>query len=654
MTEEKDIAESGDGLDGMDEVAREINPASLVGEIERALAGAEGRGARPSDNSFSMSLSTAISLLPRQYVREADLQSVGDDTIDVGIKDLFGQLLTGKVEMPVADLAFFIPLHLIYRAALDDQQIIRLPVQSVVRSLGIMAFRQRTPKEIRFYDIVDMEDPFREAEAAQEESVGIILEEEPQAKVEEKPPVELAPPPAAQEEAKAEEKPETVVDTKKAAVRTRRTLARKTIVEEAKPVAVEAPSPQPAVVAPPAPAVKPVEPAVAAPTPAPAGQVNLEYPIAHALDSIPKKYLIAGAVEPDRSQRVGLDIPDLFVQLRRGKVNIPLAALATAMPPGLVSEEARKDSTTVVNLPLGSVVAFVGVEQLKQMTPTGKREYDIDRMADPFKEPEVLPKLVRGEKAKHRDVVEQGESMGGQPSAESVMTADTQVTEHVKVSDSPLDLSYREIPGNVNINSTTVEELMLFPGVTETLAKAILKRGDRPGGFKSIFELMEVPGVDVSLFQQMTGMDVGPNHYHRRNRLAGLLGIHPQKVSDLQLVARTIAGKPGLSGCVISDNEGLLLAEGGDGKVAVGMTAVLPRILREIRHDMELIEEVNVETMSLSIGGKFYTVSAGGNVILTVLHANNMLSEIELSFVRKVRRDLTWLLSFRAFAGPRV
>lgn len=69
---------------------------------------------------------------------------------------------------------------------------------------------------------------------------------------------------------------------------------------------------------------------------------------------------------------------------------------------------------------------------------------------------------------------------------------------------------------------------------------------------------------------------------------------------------------------------------------------------------MELIEEVNVETMSLSIGGKFYTVSAGGNVILTVLHANNMISEIELSFVRKVRRDLTWLLSFRAFAGPRV
>ncbi len=49
--------------------------------------------------------------------------------------------------------------------------------------------------------------------------------------------------------------------------------------------------------------------------------------------------------------------------------------------------------------------------------------------------------------------------------------------------------------GVVNVNTATVEELQLLPGIGEARARAVVAERKRRGGFKSVDELVEVKGI---------------------------------------------------------------------------------------------------------------------------------------------------------------
>ena len=54
--------------------------------------------------------------------------------------------------------------------------------------------------------------------------------------------------------------------------------------------------------------------------------------------------------------------------------------------------------------------------------------------------------------------------------------------------------------GTVNVNTASLEELTLLPGIGESRAKALIETRKRLGGFKSVDDLMEVKGSgDASL-----------------------------------------------------------------------------------------------------------------------------------------------------------
>jgi len=58
----------------------------------------------------------------------------------------------------------------------------------------------------------------------------------------------------------------------------------------------------------------------------------------------------------------------------------------------------------------------------------------------------------------------------------------------------------RKLEGVVNVNTASVEELQLLPGVGAARARAIVELRKQRGGFKSLEELREVKGLgDASL-----------------------------------------------------------------------------------------------------------------------------------------------------------
>ena len=54
------------------------------------------------------------------------------------------------------------------------------------------------------------------------------------------------------------------------------------------------------------------------------------------------------------------------------------------------------------------------------------------------------------------------------------------------------------LTGVVNVNTATLEQLVLLPGIGEARAKAVIAARKLRGGFKSVTELLDVKGIGES------------------------------------------------------------------------------------------------------------------------------------------------------------
>ena len=59
------------------------------------------------------------------------------------------------------------------------------------------------------------------------------------------------------------------------------------------------------------------------------------------------------------------------------------------------------------------------------------------------------------------------------------------------------------LEGVVNLNTATVEQLQLLPGVGEVRANAIVDLRKQKGGFKSLDELEDVKGVGPAMMERL-------------------------------------------------------------------------------------------------------------------------------------------------------
>ncbi len=60
-----------------------------------------------------------------------------------------------------------------------------------------------------------------------------------------------------------------------------------------------------------------------------------------------------------------------------------------------------------------------------------------------------------------------------------------------------------KLSGVVNVNTATLEELTLLPGIGDSKARAILKAREELGGFKNVSDLMQVKGIGEKAFERL-------------------------------------------------------------------------------------------------------------------------------------------------------
>jgi len=196
--------------------------------------------------------------------------------------------------------------------------------------------------------------------------------------------------------------------------------------------------------------------------------------------------------------------------------------------------------------------------------------------------------------------------------------------------------------------------VLTLDGVTSGLAEAIVAHRQAHGPWGSIFDLVNVPRLGRGTFRRITGMSYSETRRHRRRKLARLLRLPPREVGDLTTVAAAIAGLPGVAGCLLSDPDGMLMAESGATSYAAPMGAVIPRMFRLIHENMAVASVGGLDSVSLCVRDRLYTIVAGERFCLTVVHQTNRLTKTQITTIQKLADELDWLLSHRGYIGRAV
>ena len=374
------------------------------------------------------------------------------------------------------------------------------------------------------------------------------------------------------------------------------------------------------------------------------GDTKFLFPLGEVLNALPAKYVLDANITPeDRQRKVEIIIENLVDQLTSGEVRISVSRLVYGVPAGIIQSEAFRDDITMIALPLPSVVSAIDPASLARWTAKKKVKYDMDDLPDPFD-------FEQGGRAAESDAA------ASAPAPET--PAGAEVPPHGPAERSAADGSEPEewetvtdwLCG-VNLNAATAEQLMSLEGVTPRIASAVLAYRSENGPFRSIFSLQNVPGVGRKTFKKITGMPYSRTGRHRRLILSRLLGLRASDVSHLPTVVEAIASRPECQGCLISDMDGLVLAESDAEDRAAALAAIVPRMSKQLAENMAEIGGGCLQSFSVCLDGRMYTVVPGRQTYLTALHGANRLTAKHLRLLQKAARELDWLLSKRGYVS---
>ena len=409
-------------------------------------------------------------------------------------------------------------------------------------------------------------------------------------------------------------------------------------------------------------------------------ETAVELPLGQILQWIPERYVMRPLPDVSLERHVSIMIDDLFGQLASGNVTVSIAALVLDVPPGCVVSEAHQDTTGQATLPLSVVVGALDPQLLVERTAAAPLDIDMSSLPDPFKDPEGEDSTPAGTaETDTPDAAERTAPLIEEPERTAAgdetepLTREPTVQVRVEYQrpnipapeEKPVEAAKQETGrewidveaeqedrlGGVNINVADENQLLTLDSMTPALARHILEYRSTNGQFRSVFDLIHVPQLGRVRFRRMTGMPFSTCQRHRIRKLIKLLGLLPGEAHRLPSVVTRVLSRPGFAGCVISDHDGLLLAQQGADERASAMSAVIPRLFGQLDTNLAEMETEAAVSISICVGEQMLTIVRSRQIYLTVVHDRRKLTKGELTFARRVTDELAWLLGHRAYAG---
>jgi competence ComEA-like helix-hairpin-helix protein len=191
----------------------------------------------------------------------------------------------------------------------------------------------------------------------------------------------------------------------------------------------------------------------------------------------------------------------------------------------------------------------------------------------------------------------------------------------------------------INLNNCSSEDLLPIPGISPTLAAAIVKHRDKIGEFHRLEELLDVPGMTREAYSNLTG-EAPPTGLHPT--INELLGFAPEKELSLKDVTDRISCWPDVTGCLLSQKNGLaLVGTAPDFLDRQAIVAFAPRIFEDLNKSFGEITGRTTEELVIPTTGTSFHLMRDGDLYLIILSRVPQMPDRHLKIARMVLAGLS-------------
>ena len=563
-------------------------PRALAGNMARPIPAANEPPAQPASDgieAITVSLRSLVAVMPDQYFicprtdlwRRIDL----DTRIALPSDLIVPQLKIARVRLPLAVAVGLIP-HSILASPLPSisDETIPIALQEIVPQLPLNLFASQTKQsDLHEIDFSDNEIPTPFAEKNFTPATVEIRGPES---------VQLPPPPAPVQ-------PERPVETVEVSSDALEDEAVSIFAEKpaaAEPEATETSWTREPVVEPPSATV----------------EANVESPT---------------SVEPTTVEPVAEAAPSLAeVTEEPVFTEAPKAVETTATAEQPVVEQASPEPIAEAVSPAPTVTepATQAEPELTEAAPeTAETQRTIEQAVAPPQPPEVAP-------------VEESVT----PPAE---TTTTESGQEVQVPEPATPAStVGSTPAQVlaNLNRWSIADLARIEEIGPVLAQRIIEFRNTHGGFKSIEELHQIPGVGRRLFRTLASPS--------RRGLNRLFGIEHNEELTLQEIVRLTSQLKGVAGCILAMSDGVFLT----GELPAHLdretiSVFAPQLFRKVGRYMKELRAGEVTRLSVFTDQQPISILRAGDIFLIVLHDNRHFSKALLRRCERISQELSRL-----------
>ena len=378
--------------------------------------------------------------------------------------------------------------------------------------------------------------------------------------------------------------------------------------------------------------------------------------------AVPVKALLSKLPEPLRGEawnseqfpNTTIDVPAgaLIEQLRTGRIALSLADVIRDLPAGWVQEVAGAE----VELDLAEVVSAVPPQLLRTQAETPDDLIAAEKMPDYF-----VPATIQAGSEAVEPPAETGE-LAPEPlpvETEPAPETATAQADHAEPEPAPvprpprpgwsgLTPSIELAPRGVDLNSSSAAALASLRGIGEVRAKAIVESRERDGRFRSVFDVVRIPGIGPGLFRKMTGISVRTHN----DPHTSLLSMLADDQADRPLFARladAMTQELSLTGCVLTNHDGLALGTSGVlADNAEHYAALGAHVFFRTARMLQRFVGQNVDTILVPGGDPPLVLMRAGEAVAILALSSQMPSVRKLARASAIVKEIGWLLGPRA------
>ncbi|HVM61745.1 MAG TPA: helix-hairpin-helix domain-containing protein [Verrucomicrobiae bacterium] len=217
--------------------------------------------------------------------------------------------------------------------------------------------------------------------------------------------------------------------------------------------------------------------------------------------------------------------------------------------------------------------------------------------------------------------------------------APAEIAREVRVSEPPSPVPHvGSTPDQVlaNLNRWSLADLARIESIGPVLAKRIIEFRDTHGGFKSIDDLHQIPGISRRLFHSLASPP--------RRQLNRLLGVEHNDELTLQEIVRLTSQMKGMAGCILAMSDGVFLTGELPGQLDRETISVFaPQLFRKVGRYMRELRAGRVTRLSVFTDQQPISIFSAGDIFLIVLHDNRHFSKALLRKCERISQELARL-----------